>query len=184
MPPGKRFRDIESLSGGEKTVAALALLFAVHRYGALRRSRFCVILRSVVDSVGRCVVLCCAAVTIRHRSSCWMRWMRHLTTSTSIKCPITSGLCVPHCAPPYACVWFVLTGLPAVRCCRHRKRTQQDNLQCVVISLKDTFYTKADALVGIFRDTVRFVACVFVSCSPLTRVLAARLHGAVEKVVR
>lgn len=31
MPPSKRFRDMEQLSGGEKTVAALALLFAIHR---------------------------------------------------------------------------------------------------------------------------------------------------------
>lgn len=30
----KRFRDMEQLSGGEKTVAALALLFAIHRYMA------------------------------------------------------------------------------------------------------------------------------------------------------
>lgn len=32
MPPLKRFRDMEHLSGGEKTVAALALLFAVHSF--------------------------------------------------------------------------------------------------------------------------------------------------------
>ncbi len=32
MPPMKRFRHMEQLSGGEKTVAALALLFAVHSY--------------------------------------------------------------------------------------------------------------------------------------------------------
>jgi structural maintenance of chromosome 1 len=32
MPPMKRFRDMEQLSGGEKTVAALALLFAIHRF--------------------------------------------------------------------------------------------------------------------------------------------------------
>jgi len=31
MPPMKRYRDIGQLSGGEKTVAALALLFAIHR---------------------------------------------------------------------------------------------------------------------------------------------------------
>lgn len=30
MPPNKRFRDMDQLSGGEKTVAALALLFAAH----------------------------------------------------------------------------------------------------------------------------------------------------------
>jgi len=35
MPPMKRFRDMEQLSGGEKTVAALALLFAIHRCGIL-----------------------------------------------------------------------------------------------------------------------------------------------------
>jgi structural maintenance of chromosome 1 len=32
MPPTKRFRDMVQLSGGEKTVAALALLFAIHHY--------------------------------------------------------------------------------------------------------------------------------------------------------
>lgn len=31
MPPMKRFRDMDQLSGGEKTMAALALLFAIHR---------------------------------------------------------------------------------------------------------------------------------------------------------
>lgn len=32
MPPGKRFAEMEQLSGGEKTMAALALLFAIHRF--------------------------------------------------------------------------------------------------------------------------------------------------------
>ena len=32
MPPTKRFRDMEQLSGGEKTVAALGLLFAIHSF--------------------------------------------------------------------------------------------------------------------------------------------------------
>ncbi|KAJ1612147.1 SMC1 structural maintenance of chromosomes 1 [Cryptosporidium canis] len=32
MPPSKRFRDIQHLSGGEKTMAALALLFAMQSY--------------------------------------------------------------------------------------------------------------------------------------------------------
>ncbi|KAG9307684.1 hypothetical protein G9A89_023249 [Geosiphon pyriformis] len=32
MPPMKRFRDMEQLSGGEKTMAALAMLFAIHSY--------------------------------------------------------------------------------------------------------------------------------------------------------
>lgn len=32
MPPLKRFRDMEHLSGGERTIAALALIFAIHSY--------------------------------------------------------------------------------------------------------------------------------------------------------
>ncbi|KIY43829.1 hypothetical protein FISHEDRAFT_52398, partial [Fistulina hepatica ATCC 64428] len=32
MPPMKRFRDTDQLSGGEKTVAAPALPFAIHSY--------------------------------------------------------------------------------------------------------------------------------------------------------
>lgn len=32
VAPGKRFMTMENLSGGEKCIAALALLFAIHRY--------------------------------------------------------------------------------------------------------------------------------------------------------
>jgi len=32
MPPMKLFRDMDQLSGGERSVAALALLFAIHSY--------------------------------------------------------------------------------------------------------------------------------------------------------
>jgi len=92
MPPMKRFRDMDQLSGGEKTVAALALLFAIHSY---------------------------------------------------------------HPAP-----FFVLDEVDAAldnvnvsKVSNYiRSRAAKDKLQCLVISLKDTFYTKADALVGIFRD--------------------------------
>lgn len=30
MPPMKRFRDMDQLSGGERTMASLSLLFAIH----------------------------------------------------------------------------------------------------------------------------------------------------------
>ena len=32
MPPGKPFREMQQLSGGEKSVASLALLFAIHSF--------------------------------------------------------------------------------------------------------------------------------------------------------
>jgi len=35
MPPGKSFHNVEQLSGGERTVAALALLFAIQSYVVL-----------------------------------------------------------------------------------------------------------------------------------------------------
>lgn len=34
VAPGKRFQQMDSLSGGEKTIAALALLFATHSYNS------------------------------------------------------------------------------------------------------------------------------------------------------
>lgn len=88
MPPMKRFREMEQLSGGEKTVAALALLFAIHNY---RPSPFFVLdeVDAALDNVN----------------------VNKVSTYIA-KC----------------------------------------NFQCVVISLKDSFYEKADALVGICKD--------------------------------
>lgn len=88
MPPMKRFREMEQLSGGEKTVAALALLFAIHNY---RPSPFFVLdeVDAALDNVN----------------------VNKVST-------------------------YIAT-------C---------DFQCVVISLKDAFYEKADALVGICKD--------------------------------
>lgn len=35
MPPTKAFFDMDQLSGGEKTISALALIFSIHRYSCL-----------------------------------------------------------------------------------------------------------------------------------------------------
>ena len=90
MPPNKRFRNMEFLSGGEKTVAALALLFAIHSY---RPSPF-----FVMDEVD-------AALDSKN-----------------------------------------------VKRVAEYIRARSAEFQCIVISLKDTFFDKADALVGIYRD--------------------------------
>lgn len=92
MPPMKRFRDMGDLSGGEQTVAALALLFAIHSF---HPAPF-----FVMDEVD-------AALDIYN-----------LTKVSS----------------------YI------------RQRAHEDGLQCVVISLKHEFYTKADSLVGIYKD--------------------------------
>ena len=92
MPPSKRFRAMADLSGGERTLAALALLFAIHEF---RPSPFFVMdeIDAALDNVN---------------------------------------------------VTRVADFL--------RERAEDGHNQFVVISLKDTFYEKAQALVGIYRD--------------------------------
>jgi structural maintenance of chromosome 1 len=90
IPPNKRFRDMDQLSGGEKTLAALALLFAIHSY---QPSPF-----FVLDEVD-------AALDPANVS----------------------------------------------KIVNYIKKRSTD-VQCIVISLKHSFFEMADALVGIYRD--------------------------------
>ncbi len=92
MPPMKTLRGMEQLSGGERTVAALALLFAIHSF---HPSPFFVLdeVDAALDNVN--------------------------VTKVSN---------------------FI------------RSKARTDHLQCIVISLKDTFFTKADGLVGVYRN--------------------------------
>ncbi|KAJ4454678.1 putative structural maintenance of chromosomes protein 1 [Paratrimastix pyriformis] len=64
MPPLKRFREIEQLSGGEKTLAALALMFAIHSF---RPSPFIVL--DEVDAALDNVNVAKAAAYLQKRSS-------------------------------------------------------------------------------------------------------------------
>ncbi|KAK7855539.1 structural maintenance of chromosomes protein 1 [Quercus suber] len=106
MPPTKRFRDMEQLSGGEKTVAALALLFSIHSY---RPSPFFIL--DEVDAALDNLNVAKVAGFIRSKS-----------------CEGARG----------------------------NQDTEGGNgFQSIVISLKDSFYDKAEALVGVFRDAER-----------------------------
>ncbi|KAJ3356259.1 Structural maintenance of chromosomes protein 1 [Entophlyctis luteolus] len=91
MPPMKRFRDMEQLSGGEKTVAALALLFAIHSY---RPAPF-----FVLDEVDA-----------------------------------------------------ALDNANVAKVANYIKSRASNEFQFIVISLKSTFYERAQALVGIYKD--------------------------------
>ncbi len=91
MPPSKRFREMESLSGGEKTVAALALLLAIHSF---QPAPF-----FVLDEVDA-----------------------------------------------------ALDNVNVLKVANYIKRHASDNFQFIVISLKNTMYNKAEALVGVYRD--------------------------------
>ncbi|WVZ91588.1 hypothetical protein U9M48_037738 [Paspalum notatum var. saurae] len=104
MPPTKRFRDMEQLSGGEKTVAALALLFAIHR-----PSPFFIL--DEVDAALDNLNVAKVAGFIRSKS-----------------CERVAG---------------------------EQGSNGECGFQSIVISLKDSFYDKAEALVGVYRDSER-----------------------------
>ncbi|XVE77921.1 hypothetical protein DITRI_Ditri13aG0103100 [Diplodiscus trichospermus] len=106
MPPTKRFRDMEQLSGGEKTVAALALLFSIHSY---KPSPFFIL--DEVDAALDNLNVAKVAGFIRSKSCDGARASQDSEGATGF--------------------------------------------QSIVISLKDSFYDKAEALVGVYRDSER-----------------------------
>ncbi|CAA0823198.1 Structural maintenance of chromosomes (SMC) family protein [Striga hermonthica] len=106
MPPTKRYRDMSQLSGGEKTVAALALLFAIHSF---KPSPFFIL--DEVDAALDNLNVAKVASFIRSKSCGGERIDREAQFGSSF--------------------------------------------QSIVISLKDNFYDKAQALVGVYRDSDR-----------------------------
>ncbi|XP_029010359.1 structural maintenance of chromosomes protein 1B isoform X2 [Betta splendens] len=92
VAPGKRFMSMDNLSGGEKAIAALALLFAIHSF---RPAPF-----FVLDEVDAAL------------------------DNTNIS-KLTSFI---------------------------REETKR-NMQIIVISLKEEFFSKADALLGVFSES-------------------------------
>jgi len=88
MPPAKRFRDMHLLSGGEKTLAAVALLFAVHAYSK----------------------------------------------------------------PPFMVLDEVDAALDANNVTALGSFIEQADIQTIVISLKDKFFVRSKALVGVWKN--------------------------------
>ena len=134
MPPMKRFRDMYQLSGGEKTVASLALLFAIHSY---HPAPF-----FVMDEVD-------AALD----NSKWLSFimMKHLV---GIGCVFVIRTLFPNS------VYIALTTSPSFnyllvnlrKVCNYIQQRSQVDFQCIVISLKDMFYERSQSLVGICKD--------------------------------
>uniref|UniRef100_A0A3Q2TN66 Structural maintenance of chromosomes protein n=1 Tax=Fundulus heteroclitus TaxID=8078 RepID=A0A3Q2TN66_FUNHE len=97
VAPGKRFMSMDNLSGGEKAIAALALLFAVNSF---RPAPFL-----ILDEVDAAL------------------------DNTNIG-KVTSFM----------------------------REESRENMQIIVISLKEEFFSKADALLGVYSD---FDGCMF-----------------------
>lgn len=123
MPPLKRFRDMDQLSGGEKTVAALAFLFALHRC-ALPRRHVVVMHPAPSHCVDTCLRLC------RARAHSFKPAPFFVMDEVDA----------------------ALDNMNVEKICNYIKHRSKSDFQCIVISLKDMFYQQADSLAGICRD--------------------------------
>ncbi|CAI9721520.1 maintenance of chromosomes 1A-like [Octopus vulgaris] len=103
VAPGKRFRPMDNLSGGEKTVAALALLFAIHSF---QPAPF-----FVLDEIDAAL------------------------DNTNIG-----------------------------KVASYIEEQAEINFQCVVISLKEEFYNRAEALIGIYPEVGDCVISNVLTC--------------------
>uniref|UniRef100_A0A3Q4MUB8 Structural maintenance of chromosomes protein 1B-like n=1 Tax=Neolamprologus brichardi TaxID=32507 RepID=A0A3Q4MUB8_NEOBR len=95
VAPGKRFMSMDNLSGGEKAIAALAFIFAIHRL-----YYFCIFTKYIFANI--------------------------------------------HCLQVTSFI----------------REESRENMQIIIISLKEEFFSKADALLGVYSD---FDECMF-SC--------------------
>ncbi|ETE73151.1 Structural maintenance of chromosomes protein 1A, partial [Ophiophagus hannah] len=125
VAPGKRFRPMDNLSGGEKTVAALALLFAIHSY---KPAPFFVLdeIDAALDNtnigkVGR------------------IEWM---------------GKFYCFCGKDLDGCQFTpfFPSLFSKQVANYIKEQSTCNFQAIVISLKEEFYTKAESLIGVYPE--------------------------------
>ncbi|KAH7817231.1 Structural maintenance of chromosomes 1, SMC1 [Monocercomonoides exilis] len=162
MPPSKGFREMESLSGGEKTIAALAFMFA---FNSFKPSPF--ILLDEVDAALDNVNVARAAAYIRRRSNGELtkhRGRGFNASPSSMLNDRTGSIATPSLAtaPFDLATPTPLLSSPESPFGRLDSQTPTPGLQmmdisryplqCIVISLKGQFFEWADLLVGITRN--------------------------------
>ncbi|XP_057282882.1 structural maintenance of chromosomes protein 1B isoform X1 [Pezoporus wallicus] len=119
VAPGKRFMPMDSLSGGEKSVAALALVFAIHSF---RPAPFFILdeIDAALDNTNIDKVI--------EKNDAFCSELIHFEDLSIL--PVSSFI----------------------------REQAHEQLQMIVISLKEEFYSKADALIGVCpeRDDIMF----------------------------
>eukprot|EP01138_Halocafeteria_seosinensis_P004483 gb/GECG01004586.1/.p1 GENE.gb/GECG01004586.1/~~gb/GECG01004586.1/.p1 ORF type:complete len:1187 (+),score=248.19 gb/GECG01004586.1/:1-3561(+) len=124
MPPMKKFRDMDQLSGGEKTVAALALMFAIHEF---QPAPFFIM--DEIDAALDNANVARVSNYLRRRAAASGK-----SRQISDRASLSSGD----------------SSKGGER--QERRKNREKPLQFVVISLKDAFYSKAHSLIGVYRD--------------------------------
>ena len=128
VAPGKRFQPMSNLSGGEKTIAALALLFAIHSFQVATLNL---------------ILIFTFTLNNPHSPHHHLHPLPHPTLTLTLQ------------PAPF----FVLDEIDAaldntnIGKVASYIESQRDKMNIMVISLKEEFYSHADALVGITTDT-------------------------------
>lgn len=131
MPPGKQFRDMAALSGGEKTQAALALIFALH---AARPSPFLVM--DEIDAALDATNVHRVAAYVRARALGRLaRLPRRMSSSSGAGAGGRSR-----------------SGSGSAAADDDEMDALTAGVQAIVISLKPAFFDKASSLVGVYQD--------------------------------
>ncbi|KAJ2598388.1 Structural maintenance of chromosomes protein 1 [Coemansia sp. RSA 1804] len=148
MPPLKRFRDMDQLSGGEKTVAALALLFSLQTF---RPAPF-----FVLDEVDAALDL----ANVAKLANYLREHARSLADNEGPEDGAETAAAEDAGASPYS----------LRQSARIRKTTNEEmsgsamaqpvthastDFQFIVISLKQALFERAHSLVGIYRDQMQ-----------------------------
>ncbi|KAJ2389456.1 Structural maintenance of chromosomes protein 1 [Coemansia sp. RSA 2611] len=132
MPPLKRFRDMDQLSGGEKTVAALALLFSLQTF---RPAPF-----FVLDEVD-------AALDLANVAKLANFLREHARTPNAGEDEGNNEDAVADAEESHYSL------RPGARAKRSDEPSTRDAAsQFIVISLKQALFERAQSLVGIYRD--------------------------------
>lgn len=138
MPPGKQFRDMAALSGGEKTQAALALIFALH---AARPSPFL-----VMDEIDAAL-----DATNVHRVAAYVR-ARALGRLARTGVPRRMSSSSSGSAGAGGARSRSSSGSAAAAVGDDEVDALAAGVQAIVISLKPAFFDKASSLVGVYQD--------------------------------
>ncbi|EGB12562.1 hypothetical protein AURANDRAFT_70503 [Aureococcus anophagefferens] len=143
-PPSKRFCEISQLSGGERTLASLALLFAVHGYHPAPWTPSAAPAGDPTASLAGDPTVAPAAMAMGTPAG----------TPAADPTAARTSMPLDDFDAPFMIMDEVDAALDNVNVAKLANfiKHQAKGLQIIAVSLKDQFYTEAEALVGVAKD--------------------------------
>lgn len=150
-PPKKSWKNIANLSGGEKTLSSLSLVFALHHF----KPTPLYVMDEIDAALGEGGRVCVCVGQSGAAGLVWRRpsHMRRMGALSSFRpgpawlfnphvhlSPVTCHLCVSLCAD-----------FKNVSIVGHYIKERTRNAQFVIISLRNNMFELADRLVGIYK---------------------------------